>query len=104
MSVDCFYLYALDHKHQVGPGYLAGITPQCGHRKAPALQTLAVQHESAPLPVKQFNQGAATVQKDKYFPAGRLAAQLIADQTAQSIEGLAHVTHPTIQLVGERVA
>lgn len=75
-----------------------------GQGKAPRLQTFVVQYEATALPVQQFNVRTAPVDKHKYVTAARLATELIANDTAQSIEGLAHVTMPPVQVVAKGVA
>ena len=46
----------------------------------------------------------APVDKHKDLPAGRLSSQFTANQSAKSLEGLAHVAMSPVQVIVQRVA
>ena len=93
------HLDSLDHQHQIRPAYHRLAAIQLRRGEGAFLQAFVIQDKPARLPVQQLEQCAAAVQEHKNLPAGRVAAQLTADQPGQPVEALAHVADPAVQVV-----
>lgn len=98
-SVPVRYVAANQHKHQFGPSDDCLIAFRSRRNKGTLFQAFVVQNKPTQLPVQQLKQCAAAVQKHKDLSAGRISAQLCADQSRQPVETLTHIAGPAVQMV-----
>ncbi len=61
-------------------------------------ETFVIKDKAPVFPVQKFDMGTATVQKHKYLTAGRLPVHHRNDQATKTVETLAHVAIPVVEI------
>ncbi len=75
------------------------ITIFCGTAKSTTFKSFIIQYKTSMLPVEKFDACATFIKKNEHFPTCRGAAQLGADQPAETVKTFAHVTPRLVEVI-----